>query len=865
MATTWGAFSGHMRVGIDYTHPAIGSSTTSVVVSVHFYVQIDSTWNFADNQALAVAGSGSANYDYYNGLGANAILKVGQYNFNSAVSTGGGPTYTFRGTVTGHYQGASPTHVRSYTMPARPSTTPSAPGVAISSVTANSARVTITAPSNGGSAILEYQTQVDNSSAFGTPEATFNGSGTASGLAASTTYYVRSRARNANGYGPYSATKSFTTGATIPGVPNNAATGAVGESTATVSWTAPTSNGGSAIDDYTVQYATNSGFTTDLVTIPVDALTTTLTGLTPGQQYYWRVRANNGVGAGTFTGGLGFITLTGTPTIAAPTGIQTSGVFDVTVNTGVLAAGRIVTAQVSQDSSFATGVQSMNVTAPTGQVASTGGGAGQYRLRDTSKYLESGTYFVRARVTNTTTGYVTPWSPTTSFSQAHIPSASVVAPTAGQIFAYSPSTQFVFRFTDAASPNDWMTAYQLQIQNNATSEVVYDSGKAALTSSPQDNTIERNVAIGSAYKAVALRWRARVWDRGDDASAYTGWGLFTLADPPVVEILTPSDLLPVDTGSPTFAWSATFPSGGSQVAALVEVFEAETQQLVWHADVVGSGSSVTPDVVILRNEVDYYVELTVTDSTGLSSKVTRSFSTSYDAPPPFPYFIVATVADELGYVEVDWTDANPDEFFAAWKVYRRISPSAEWELLERINNQNTRTYHDYMIKAGETYSYSVTQLATRSGALLESPVGYWTVGEQQVAETRLFAVDLSHYWILNPDNADLSLRLPNVTEDSSSLEFEDATYNIIGRGRHRDYGDELGYIGSITCQARTPERPSQFKLKIEALRRSKETYYLRTPFGMLFPIAIGNLGWSPLGGVGPVEMGDMTIPYEEVR
>lgn len=863
MATTWGAFSGHMRVGIDYTHAAITSSTTSVTVTAHFYIQIDSTWNFADNQALEVSGSGAAHYDYYNGLGANAVLEVGQFNFNSgALSSSGGPTFTFRGTVSGHYQGAAPTHIRSYTMPAKPSTTPGAPSVGISNVGINSAKITVGAPSsNGGAAILEYSTQVDNSSGFGSPEATFAGTGTASGLSASTTYYVRARARNTNGWGPYSATKSFTTGATVPGVPTSFSVGSVGESTATPSWGAPTSNGGSAIDDYTLQTATNSGFTANVLSYTVDGLNKPLTGLTPGTQYWTRVRANNGVGPGAYTAAQTFTTLSGTPSVVLPTAgsVQTNGVFDVTVQAGGFTGNRTITAQVSKDNTFATGVKTVVLPAPINVSANN-----QYRLRDTSQYLGSGTWYVRAKVTNLSTGYNTPWSSTVSFSQSHIPSAAVVSPTAGELSQYSAIRQFVFRFTDAADPNDWMTAYQIQIQNNATSAVVYDSAKTALTSTPQDNTIERNIAIDSAQKGVGLRWRAKVWDRNDDASAYTGWALFTLVDPPVIDVTAPSDLLPVDNGAPTIAWMASFPSGGSQVSALVSVYEADTNTLVWERQVIGNATSVTPEVVILRNAHSYYADVTVTDSAGLSAGATQSFTTEYDSPDAFFYYTDAQFADDLGYILVDWSDANPDEMFAAWKIYRR-ELEGEWELLDTITNQNVRQYYDYMLQAGKIYLYSVTQTATRSGALLESPVGYYMVDDQEVAEGRSYSPELSHYWLLNPADPTQNILLPGVTEDPTTLEFEDATYNIIGRGRHKDYGDEIGLTGTLTCQVRTPENPSSFKLRMVELRRSKETYVLRKPFGDLIQIAIGNLGWTPIGGVGLVEMGDMSIPYEEVH
>jgi len=65
---------------------------------------------------------------------------------------------------------------------------------------------------------------------------------------------------------------------------------------ANLSWAAPASNGDSAITGYDIDWATNAGFTTGTGTKSVGAVTSdTVTGLTPGLTYFFRVKAKNSV------------------------------------------------------------------------------------------------------------------------------------------------------------------------------------------------------------------------------------------------------------------------------------------------------------------------------------------------------------------------------------------------------------------------------------------------------------------------------------------------------------------------------------------------------------------------------------------
>jgi hypothetical protein len=149
--------------------------------------------------------------------------------------------------------------------------------------------VAFTAPgSDGGSAITGY-------TATSSPGG-FTGSGasspiTVTGLTNGTAYTFTVTATNAVGTGTASAASNSVTPATTPGAPTiGAATG--GNSQAAVAFTAPASDGGSAITGYT---ATSSpgGLTATGASSPL-----TVTGLTNGIAYTFTVTATNAVGTG---------------------------------------------------------------------------------------------------------------------------------------------------------------------------------------------------------------------------------------------------------------------------------------------------------------------------------------------------------------------------------------------------------------------------------------------------------------------------------------------------------------------------------------------------------------------------------------
>ncbi len=213
-----------------------------------------------------------------------------------------GDSYTFTVAAinvvgTGTYSPASP--AISLVVPGAPT------GVAGTSNANTQSVVSWTAPTaNGGPPVATYTVQY-SVSPF-TTWSTFTSSATSSpvtvtGLTNGTAYEFRVSATNTVGTGAYSTPSAQAIPATLPGAPTGVAGTSFANTQSVVSWTAPASNGGSAITAYTVQYSSNGGSTWTTATIAAGASPYTVTGLTNGTGYIFEVAATNGVGTGAFS------------------------------------------------------------------------------------------------------------------------------------------------------------------------------------------------------------------------------------------------------------------------------------------------------------------------------------------------------------------------------------------------------------------------------------------------------------------------------------------------------------------------------------------------------------------------------------
>jgi hypothetical protein len=93
---------------------------------------------------------------------------------------------------------------------------------------------------------------------------------------------------------------TWTSPVQTPGVPQNVIATSNEDDSATVTWTAPASNGGATIDQYAVNafYASNGAFTGQQVVVCGTCTSATITGLTVGTSYYFGAYAHNLAGYG---------------------------------------------------------------------------------------------------------------------------------------------------------------------------------------------------------------------------------------------------------------------------------------------------------------------------------------------------------------------------------------------------------------------------------------------------------------------------------------------------------------------------------------------------------------------------------------
>ena len=206
-----------------------------------------------------------------------------------------GDTYTFSvtaATATGAASGSAPSS------PVTPATLPAAPTGVSASRGDGSATVSWTPPADNGSGIWAYTvTAVDQTTPANGGQVAYGTSSpaTVSGLTNGDTYTFDVTATNGVGTGPASVTNPVVP-SRVPAAPTGVSA-SPGNSSATVTWTAPAANG-SAISGYTVTAVDETTPANGGQVVTGTSSPATVSGLTNGDTYTFEVTATNGVGTG---------------------------------------------------------------------------------------------------------------------------------------------------------------------------------------------------------------------------------------------------------------------------------------------------------------------------------------------------------------------------------------------------------------------------------------------------------------------------------------------------------------------------------------------------------------------------------------
>jgi Domain of unknown function (DUF4082)/Fibronectin type III domain/Bacterial Ig domain len=328
-----------------------------------------------------------------------AVTVTGNPPATSAMVPGltNGTSYTFTVSATNAIGTGSASAASNAVTPTGP-TAPGAPTAVTATAGNGSATVSWTAPGNGGSAITSYtvtpyvgSTAQTPTVVMGSPPAT---STTLPGLVNGTTYTFTVSATNAIGTGPASAASNAVTptAPTAPGAPTGV-TATAGNGSATVSWTAPGSNGGSAITSYTVTPFIGSTAQAP-VTVNAPATSTTVNGLTNGTSYTFTVSATNAVGTGPASAASNAVTPTAAGPITMDKTVFTDGSGAMTSpSLTTSSANDLLVAFVASDGPAQASGQTFTVT-----------GAGltwTLAIRDNSRFGDSEIWYARASGTLT--------------------------------------------------------------------------------------------------------------------------------------------------------------------------------------------------------------------------------------------------------------------------------------------------------------------------------------------------------------------------------------------------------------------------------------------------------------------------------
>ena len=361
--------------------------------------------------------------------------------------------------------------------------------------------------------------------------------------------------------GFFAAAASSGSGPGAPGVVTNV-TGTAGIGQISVTWSAPVSNGGSALTDYTVQYSSNSGGTWTTFADGVSTATsTTVTGLSAGTSYTFRVLAKNTIGDGPYSAASAAVSAATTPdaptTVVATQGVGQMGVtWSAPVNNGGSAITDYVV-QYSSDSgsnwtTFADGTSASASTTVTG-------------LANNTSYI-----FRIAAVNIAGTGSYSTAS--TAVTTAAVPGApGTPTPTAHQ------NTQVPLTWSAAASNGSAITDYVVQYSTSATfasAVTTFADGTSASTSATVTG-----LANGTTYyfRVAAVNAVGTGPYSTISASAVPS----TIPDAPATPTITAAS------SGDTFNWTA--PANGSR-AITGYVYQISTNDAAFAAEVsVGSG------------------------------------------------------------------------------------------------------------------------------------------------------------------------------------------------------------------------------------------------------------------------------------
>lgn len=466
---------------------------------------------------------------------------------------------------------------------------------------------------------------------------------------------------------------------------------------------------------------------------------------------------------------------------------------------------------------------------------------------DQSQYLSQGTWYAQARAVDKY-GQVGAWSGTLNFNVSHPPVVAVPVPRLGA--AFDKNTDAVtWGFTDPWD-GDQQTAYQMRVYD-ASMNLLQDTGKVLQQPS-------QAIMSFTGHLEETLNYKLRLWDL-DDTVGTELLSTFKLSSSPIITVPYPAADEQIISGQPTITWSVAYATGSiTQKSYQIKFVRRDNGNIIYDTGVtVSTATTWSAPRAILKNLIEYQMQVAIVDSQDLDAVLNRNFSTNFIRPDSFFTEIDGSDYAENGYVLVRWPDAESDGFFAEWRVYRRVLGTVDWVYVATVEDVDTRSYRDWTVSGRDYFEYAVTQVAYRYGSLVESEFD---------ENGPHIQVRSDSYWLIDPSDDSNNFRVSSVSGEKFAMRQEMNEFVIIGGGKRVNYGTFVGKEGSLSVAVRDNigMTGSEIMRKLNTLFRLKRWLLLRDPFGGIMKISIGEVSFARMSGVGTAEYGDLEIPYSEV-
>jgi hypothetical protein len=499
--------------------------------------------------------------------------------------------------------------------------------------------------------------------------------------AGSGTYYYRVVSWNAAGI----ATSTPIVTADPPDAPT-AVSGTPGNAQVALTWTAPVVTGGMPITSYAVQYSSDSGSTWSTATTNTGSATAayTVTGLTNGTPYVFRVGAGNVAGLGAYSASSAAATPRTVPGIPTAVGAASATrAIDVTWTAPVVTGGAPITG-------YAIATSTDNGTTWTTATANTGTTATSYQVLG----LTGGTAY-RVRVAALNAAGTGAWSTdVVSATAIDAPGAPTgVTGTAG-------NTQVALTWTAPTNTaGSALTSYAVQYSSNGGTSWTTAIANTASTATSYTVT---GLTNGTAYVFHVAATNAV--GTGTYSASSAARTPFTIPGAPTVITGVRGNL------SVALSWTAPVDNGGAAVSGYAVQYSSNGGT-TWLTATTNSGSSAASYTVTgLTLGTVYVFRAAAVNAAGMGAYSTQSGNFSILGAPGAPFSVTGTAgAVGSNRITVNWSapTVTGGTAVTGYRIDYSVNNGGNWSVWNTNTGNATRSTTVTGLVAGSSYRFRV--------------------------------------------------------------------------------------------------------------------------------------------------------------